>query len=166
MQHSKLFSGNSNVENCSGDSNSCNLDFMDNSALIQGGAVHAEDSTLRFEGFNTFSGNSARYYGGGVYSENSTLTFSGNTDFRSNSGWLQGGGIYGLGTSLYFSGNSSFTANTAVRGGGEYLADSFNFLSRNATFTIWMVTAQQSTEEQCMRRTLILFLTVFLLFQI
>ena len=124
------FSGNSNVDN------SCNLDFMDNSALIHGGAVHAEDSTLRFEGFNTFSGNSARYYGGGVYSENSTLTFSGNTDFRSNSGWLQGGGIYGLGTSLYFSGNSSFTANTAVRGGGEYLADSFNFLSRNATFTM------------------------------
>jgi len=110
---------------------------LDNSALIHGGAVHTEDSTLSFEGFNIiFSGNSALYYGGGVYSKNSTLTFSGNTDFRSNSGRLQGGGIYGLATSLYFSGNSNFTANTAARGGGEYLASSFNLLSKNSTFTM------------------------------
>ena len=116
---------------------------MDNSALIHGGAVYTKDSILSFEGHNTFSGNSAQYYGGGIYSENSTLKFSGNTNFSSNSGELQGGGIYGLAASIYFSGNSSFTANTAARGGGEYLVDSFNFLSR---YTVVTMDSNNATE--------------------
>ena len=119
-----------------GDNNSFTLVFMDNSALIHGGAVYTKDSILHFEGHNTFSGNSARYYGGGIYSENSTLKFSGNTSFGSNSGQVQGGGIYGLAASIYFSGNNSFTANTAARGGGEYLVDSFNFLIHNTVITM------------------------------
>ena len=112
------------------------LDFMDNSALIHGGAVYAKDSILSFEGCNTFSGNSAQHYGGGIYSENSTLKFSRNTSFSSNSGQLQGGGIYGLAASIYFRGNNSFTGNTAARGGGQYLVDSFNFLSHNTVVTM------------------------------
>ena len=120
----------------SGGYNSLTLVFMDNSALIHGGAVYTKDSILSFEGHNTFSDNSALYYGGGTYSENSTLKFSGNTSFCSNSGQVQGGGIYGLGASIYFSGNNSFTANTAARGGGEYLVDSFNFLSHNTVVTM------------------------------
>ena len=120
----------------SGGYNSFTLVFMDNSALIHGGAVYTKDSILSFEGHNTFSGNSAQYYGGGIYSENSTLKFSGNTSFRSNSGELKGGGIYGLGASIYFRGNNRFTANTAARGGGEYLVDSFNFLSHNTVVTM------------------------------
>ena len=110
--------------------------FMDNSALIHGGAVYTKDSILSVEGLNTFSGNSAQNYGGGIYSEKNTLKFSGNTRFRSNSGLLKGGGIYGLATSMYFSGNNSFRANTAARGGGEYLVDSFNFLSHNTVVTM------------------------------
>jgi len=65
---------------------------------------------------------------------NSTLWFSGDTSFRSNSGLHKGGGIYGLNSVLHFSGNSSFIANTAARGGAEYLASSFNYLSEKATF--------------------------------
>ena len=110
--------------------------FTKNSAMIHGGAVYVEDSVLSFQGRNIFSSNSAKYSAGGVYSKNSTLRFSGNTHFSSNSGQLLGGGIYGLGTFLYFTGNSTFTANTAARGGGEYLVNSFNFLSRNASVTM------------------------------
>ena len=131
-----LYFGNSTTQNTelySGGCDSDNLVLMDNNlALIHGGAVYTEDSSLCFEGCNIFSGNSAQYYGGGVYSENSTLKFDGNTNFRSNSGHLQGGGVYALGTNLYFSGNSSFTANTAARGGGEYLTSSLNYFSRHA----------------------------------
>ena len=120
----------------SGGYNSLTLVFMDNSALIHGGAVYTKDSILSFEGCNIFSGNSAQYYGGGIYSESSTLKFSGNTSFDSNSGQVQGGGIYGLAASIYFSGNNSFTGNTAARGGGEYLVDSFDFLSHNTVITM------------------------------
>ena len=95
--------------------------------------MYTLDSTLTFEGCNTFSGNSAWYYGGGVHSQNSTLKFSGNTIFSSNFVQYNGGGIHGVGTTLYFSGIGSFTANTAGRGGAEYLANSFIFLSRNST---------------------------------
>jgi len=91
------------------------------------------DSTLTFEGCNIFSGNSAQYYGGGVHSQNCTLKFGENTNFSSNSVQYNGGGIHGLGTTLYFGGISSFIANTAGRGGGEYLANSFIFMSKNAT---------------------------------
>ena len=104
--------------------------------MIHGGAVYTKSSILSFEGHNTFSGNSAQNYGGGIYSENSTLKFSGSTSFCSNTGQLKGGGIYGLAASIYFSGDSNFTANTAVRGGGEYLVDSFNFLSHNTVVTM------------------------------
>ena len=41
-----------------------------------------------------------------------------------------------MGTFLYFNGNSTFTANTAARGGGEYLVNSFNFISQSATVTM------------------------------
>jgi len=110
--------------------------FMHNSAQFQGGGVHTRESRLFFEGRNIFSGNSVQYDGGGVFSWNSTMWFSGDTSFSSNSGLDKGGGIYGLNTSLYFSGNSSFTANTAAKGGAEYMASSFNYLSENATFTM------------------------------
>ena len=109
---------------------------MNNSALIHGGAVYSDSSTLSFRGCNVFSGNLAHYFGGGVYSSNGTLKFSGNTSFSSNKGRLQGGGIYQLGTSTFFSGKTSFTANTAARGAGEYLANSFNFFSRYAILTM------------------------------
>ena len=110
--------------------------FIDNSAQFQGGGVFTKESTLYFEGRNAFSGNSVRYYGGGVSSFGSTIMFSGDTSFSSNSGQLKGGGIYGLNTILHFSGNNSFIANTAARGGGEYLASSFNYLSMNTTLTM------------------------------
>jgi len=115
------------------DCSSCTLLFMQNSAEILGGAVYTADSTLNFEGCSTLSGNSVKYCGGGVHAQNSTLKFSGNTTFSSNSVLYSGGGIHGLGATLYFSGISSFTANTAGRGGGEYLANSFNLFSKNAT---------------------------------
>ena len=118
--------------------------FLDNSALIHGGAVYTKDSILSFEGRNTFSGNSALYYGGGIYSENNTLKFSGNTSFSSNSAQVQGGGIYGLGASIYFSGNNCFTANTAARGGGEYLVNSFTFLFH--TDTVVTMDSNNATE--------------------
>ena len=114
----------------------CTSIFQKNLAMIHGGAVYAEDSALSFQGNSVVSGNSARYYAGGIYSKNSNLTFRGSTSFCSNSVQVLGGGIYALGTSLYFIGNSSFTANTAARGGGEYLVNSFNFLSQNASVTM------------------------------
>ena len=43
--------------------------------------------------------------------------------------------MYGFGT-LLFVGNSSFTVNTAERGGGEYLVNSFNFLSQSTSLTM------------------------------
>ena len=104
--------------------------------MIHGGAVYTENSVLSLQGRNIISGNSAMYSAGGVYSENSNLTFSGRTSFSSNSAQLLGGGIYGSGTLLHFNGSSSFTGNTATRGGGEYLVDSFNFLSQSTTFTM------------------------------
>ena len=118
---------------------SCSTDtslFISNLALIHGGAIHTIDSTLSFERCNIFSGNSAGYYGGGIHSHNSTLNFSGDTSFSSNSAGLQGGGINGLGSSIYFSGNTTFRENTAARGGGEYLANTFNFFSRYANLTM------------------------------
>ena len=119
-----------------GSYSSCTVCFTENSALIHGGAIYTADSTLSFQGSNAFRGNSALQYAGGIYSRNSTLKFSGNTCFRSNIGCILGGGIYGLGTALYFSGSSSFTANTAAKGGGEYLSNSFNFLSKNTSVTM------------------------------
>ena len=116
-----------------GSCSSCTVCFTENSALIHGGAIYTEGSTLSFQGSNAFRGNSALQYAGGIYSRNSTLKFSGNTCFRSNLGRFLGGGIYGLGTALYFSGSSSFTANTAAKGGGEYLSNSFNLLSKNTS---------------------------------
>jgi len=104
-------SGDNITGKSSGDYNSFTSVFMDNSALIHGGAVYTKDSVLCFEGCYNFSGNSAHCYGGGIYSENSTLKFIGNTSFSSNSGQLQGGGIYGHIASIYFSGSSRFTAN-------------------------------------------------------
>ena len=114
----------------------CTSLFVKNSALIHGGAVYTEDSFLTFQGHSIFSRNSANYSAGGIYSKNTTLRFNGSTSFSSNSGQLLGGGVYGLGTLLYFTGNSSFTANTATRGGGEYLVNSFNILSQNASVTM------------------------------
>ena len=107
-----------------------------NNSVIDGGAVYTESSVLSFQGRNTFSGNSAQYSAGGVYSRNSTLTFTGSTNFSSNTGQLLGGGIYGFGTLLYFTGNCSFTANSAARGGGEYLINSFNFVTEGASVTM------------------------------
>jgi len=98
--------------------------------------VDTVDSTLNFEGCNTFSRNSAWYYGGGVHSENSILKISGNTIFSSNSVRYIGGGIYRLGKTLYMSGMNNFMANTAERGGAEYLASSFILLSKNSTVTM------------------------------
>ena len=134
------FAGNTtgyNTEKHSG--SSCTSDtavFISNLASVHGGAMYTGDSTLSFESCNFFTGNSAGYYGGGIHTENSTLKFSGDTMFISNSGRLQGGGINGLGSSIYFSGHTSFTANIAARGGGEYLAYSFNFFSRYAILTM------------------------------
>ena len=110
--------------------------FRKNLAMIHGGAIYTDGSIINFHGHNIISSNSAQYSAGGIYSKNSNFTFSGSTNFRSNSGQLLGGGIYALGTLLYFIGNSSFTANTAARGGGEYLVNSFNFLSQNASITM------------------------------
>jgi len=98
--------------------------------------MYSENSVLSFQGLTIFSGNSAEYSAGGVYSKNSTLRFSGRSSFSLNSAQLLGGGIYGFGTLLYFVGNSNFTANTASRGGGEYLVNSFNFLSQSTNFTM------------------------------
>ena len=113
--------------------------FMDNRALMHGGGLYTENSTLLFEGCTIFNGNSALYYGGGMCSRNSTVMFSGHTSFTSNSAQDNqslGGGLYALGTSLYFSGNNSFTANTAARGGGEYLENSLNYLAKNTSVTM------------------------------
>ena len=93
------------AENVHGEYSGCA--FVNNSALIHGGAVYSDSSTLSFRGCNVFSGNLAHYFGGGVYSSNGSLKFSGNTSFSSNKGRLQGGGIYQLGTSTFFSGNVS-----------------------------------------------------------
>ena len=128
--------GSGSIENCAGAASLCTSIFAQNSAVIHGGAVYAEDSVLSFQGHNVICGNSAQYSAGGIYSKNSTLTFSGNTTFSSNSGRLLGGGIYGFETLLKFVGNSSFTANTAARGGGEYLVNSFNLLSHDASVTM------------------------------
>ena len=127
--------GNSS-DSVSNHSGCCTSIFWKNLAMIHGGALYAVDSTINFQGPSVISGNSAQYSAGGMYSKNSNLTFSGNTVFCSNSGQFLGGGIYALGTSLYFIGNSSFTSNTAERGGGEYLVNSFNFLSQNASITM------------------------------
>ena len=113
--------------------------FMDNRALMHGGGLYTENSTLLFEGCTIFNGNSALYYGGGICSRNSTVMFSGNTSFTSNSAQDNqslGGGLYALGTSLYFSGNNSCTANTAARGGGEYLENSLNYVAKNTNVTM------------------------------
>ena len=135
-KESTLNISSDNIMKHSGDGKLCTPIFMKNSAMIHGGAVYAVDSVLHFHGHNVISGNSVHYSGGGIYSKNSKLTFSGSTSFSSNSGQLLGGGIYGLGTLLYFIGDSSFTANTAARGGGEYLVNSLNFLSQNASVTM------------------------------
>ena len=124
------------TENFSRSCSSFTSVFMDNSAQLHGGGLYTKNSTLLFEGCISFIGNSALYFGGGMCSRNSTVMFSGNTSFTSNTGQLKGGGMYGLVTSLYLGGNSSFTANTAAKGGGQYLENSFNYLSRNATLTI------------------------------
>ena len=90
-------------------------DFINNSAE-QGGAIYTEYSTITFKGTNEFMGNSAQY-GGALYTRDSVVfTFNGISSFFNNSAYT-GGAVYAMATVkenmlLSFIGTSNFTHNS------------------------------------------------------
>ena len=116
--------------------------FINNSAnsggFRNGGAIYAEtNSSLRFNGINTFSYNSAKEYGGAIQlltEPYSSLCFLGISTFSSNRAGYHGGAInaYDNGA-LIFNGTNNFINNTAEIGGAINAYDNgvLNFIGTN-----------------------------------
>ena len=176
-----LFLSNARIDNCTFDNTTggtfgsvlmvdstasfVNNTFANNVAINQGGALHAERSTLDFSGHNIFVRNSAGRFGGAAYFLQSNVTFYGSTrfvsnaaqvfggamlttesmlelinnvTFESNYGPFLGGGIEAVSTVLVSSSNSycTFVNNSAIlQGGGAYLDESIVEFSGTTTFT-------------------------------
>ena len=81
-----------------------------------GAGMNITNSTVTFEGANTFSDN----LGGGIASYNSTLEFIGVNQFTNNTA-TSGGGISAISSTIDCSGNMTFEYNSAEQyGGGVY----------------------------------------------
>ena len=108
---------------------------IDNTALLNGGVIHAENGSVRLHG-STFSHNSANQLGGAIFANNSHLELV-NSVFRSNIANNTGGALYVLGRNM--SSNTTnmtvnvvndlvsiivygcnFSNNSALRGGAVY----------------------------------------------
>ena len=120
----------------------CN--FQDNYASKRGGAIHAEETVISFEGIASFWNNSANDSGGAISMDRSTIRhFSGKVSFTKNHAHL-GGGLYlccgsrlriikltmecDINTWYCISDRQkwqalSFTSNSADRGGAIYVDD-------------------------------------------
>ena len=106
------------------ESASVSLNVYDSNGLVTGArfigntgaGMNIENSTVVFEGNNTFSDN----LDGGIASYNSTLQFSGVNQFTNNTA-TSGGGISAISSTINCSGNMTFEYNSAERdGGGVY----------------------------------------------
>ena len=83
-----------------------------------GAGMNITNSTVVFEGNNTFSDN----LDGGIASYNSTLQFIGVNQFTKNTA-TRGGGISAISSTINCSGNMTFEYNSAEKyGGGVYLS--------------------------------------------
>lgn len=99
----------------------------ENKALIRGGAIDANQTTLIFEETlgNCFIENSAGHDGGAIASESGIIEISGsNSTFTSNYAG-NGGAMYLFSSKLYgISGQAVFTLNRASYGGAIHLVES------------------------------------------
>ena len=139
--HSTLWFGNSCLNNltCSPSSTS----FVSNSAW-RGGAIYSSSSEIKVSAICKISNNSALLDGGGVYSDHSTLLFGNSclnyltcspssTSFVSNSA-RRGGAIYSIFSEIKLSSAVSKISNNLAQldGGGVY-SDSSIFCFGNCT---------------------------------
>ena len=83
--------------------------------------IASYDSTLEFIGVNQFTNNTATINGGGISAISSTINCSGNMTFEYNSAEQYGGGVYASGTRMISEGEIKFVSNTV----NETVADSF-----------------------------------------
>ena len=95
--------------------------FNRNLARVYGGGIYAKGSKVYLLG-STFCFNYAVLAGGSIYSENTTVSFTANNLFASNSAGAYGGAVCLHASTLNFSSTSTiFRNNTSNKGGGVYL---------------------------------------------
>ena len=109
------------------ESASISLNVQDSNGLVTGArfignagaGMDIANSTVVFEGNNTFSDN----LDGGIASYDSTLQFIGVNQFTNNTATINGGGISAISSTINCSGNMTFEYNSAKQyGGGVYLS--------------------------------------------
>ena len=121
------------------ESASVSLNVQDSNGLVTGArfigntgaGMNITNSTVVFEGNNTFSDN----LDGGIASYDSTLQFSGVNQFTNNTATINGGGISAISSTINCSGNMTFEYNSAEKnGGGIYLSDTRMTIESNIRF--------------------------------
>ena len=110
-----------------------NNTFSDN---LDGG-IASYDSTLQFIGVNQFTNNTATINGGGISAISSTINCSGNMTLEYNSAEKFGGGVYLSGTRMKIESHIRFIGNTQAlgyyyRGGGGLCAVDQSVVNINA----------------------------------
>ena len=91
-------------------------------------------STIIFTGHTTFKGNLANI-GAAMYAIQSSVEFNGTQSFEHNVALAQGGAIHMVGSMVNITGCSSFINNTAGRQGGAISnANGQLYITGNATF--------------------------------
>ena len=122
--------------------------FLNNTG-VYGGAIAAHDSTIVSVGHNQFVNNTAIENGGGIFVMNGELMFRGSATLISNAAEEQGGAIRATNSSVIFSGNLTdvppdfnimcngiFLKNSAPYGGGISLKHSImRVMGGNLNFT-------------------------------
>ena len=135
-----------------------------NNTNFEGAAIHAEDSTLTFNGSHHFLGNEADDCGGAIYIgtsimhfngdtvmyfdhnsaqeggaiclEESDLTSNANVTFLDNSARFDGGGVLAINSNMKLMRFTTFTSNGAYGGGGLFMQNSSLVCNGTTTFTL------------------------------
>ena len=130
-----IYSGFSSNITCK---STCEVIFDHNSAELDGGAIHSDNSYINFEGNTSpiFSSNTADS-GGAIFSD-SYILFKENSSpiFGNNSADSIGGAIYSFNGYIYFEGNSSplFSNNSADSiGGAIYTFNGYIYFEGNSS---------------------------------
>ena len=94
------------------------VNFTNNLAREGGGVYATTNSTLYFDGTNTFDTNRAAVSGGGIWMDNGNLTLNGSNSIVRCTAGYKGGGISIYNVAINLPGNNKFISNTATSGGG------------------------------------------------
>ena len=84
--------------------------------------IASYNGTLQFSGVNQFTNNAATSTGGGISAIKSTINCSGNMMFECNSAEQYGGGVYASGTRMISNGQMKLLSNTVAIGGAGLFA--------------------------------------------